>query len=57
MENEYDSWKELCCVNEIFEKDGQPEHFNKFFLTECISIKKCYSSTFIFISKKYGFFS
>ena len=52
MENEDDSWKELCRVNEIFEKYGQSEMFNKFILTESILVKKCYSCTFIFSSKK-----
>ena len=31
---------------------GSLKFFNKFILTECISVKKCYSCTFIFSSKK-----
>ena len=40
MEDEYDTWKYLQRLNQIFEKYGQTEVFKNFILTECILIKK-----------------
>ena len=56
MENNFDTWAELKRLNELFEKHGD-QNYNKFVLTEIISVRKCYASTFIFSSnKKYDIF-
>ena len=51
MEDDSDTWAESKRLNELFEKHDD-KNYKKFIITEKVSVRKCYASTFNFSSKK-----
>ena len=46
--DDFGGWSELKKINKLYEKHADQTQCTKSVLTEIISVRKCYSSTYIF---------